>query len=98
MNLLRSVRWAVGGALDHRYRAVTQRDNLFGTNVAEGAWLRTTGWPQLFPRAGAVFRRRSLYEPIGNRSGRFFAEELSRFLNISGACSANHRPSLGIYR
>ena len=28
----------------------------------------------------------------------FFAEELSRFLNISGACSANHRPSLGIYR
>ena len=24
MNLLRSVRWAVGGALDHRYRAVTQ--------------------------------------------------------------------------
>jgi hypothetical protein len=43
VNLLRSVRWAVGGALDHRYRAVTQRDNLFGTNVAEGAWLRTTG-------------------------------------------------------
>jgi len=87
---------------------VTQHDNLFGTNVAEVAWLRATGcecpiasdeWrPQLFPRAGVALKRRSSYEPIGNRRGRFFAEELSRFLNIRGAWSANHRPSFGIYR
>ena len=61
--------------------------------------LSTLMWQSLdLGRLGAVFRRRSLYEPIGYRSGRVFAEELSRFLNISGAWSANYRPSLGIYR
>jgi hypothetical protein len=56
--------------------------------------------PPMIAVRETVPRRRKLSreEPIRNRSGRFFAEELNRFLNMRGAWSANHRPSLGIYR